>query len=289
MQTALELKALIIEKQPELAAALSGLLLPEVMLIGFEIRQNLHKGIQSLKDNSADVCFISEVFEGADLQAFFSDIRALKKDDEVFFVQIREVLEEGFDRKSVEELGYGAVVSRKLTEGDKASLVASVKEFLHIREIKRKRIDVTTAVKLLLLELERVYKNKKRGVSSGFRRAMVADYMSDQMDFHSDVFMGYIEALDKHTETSQPGKAKTTVLNMPESMTSRDLPGIEDGAYVGVSLRVYDMLQEKFGNSDGASPPLPRVSEDDDDGETAESRAEKRLKGRLKNMGLEEE
>lgn len=278
----LELKGLIVEKQAEHGAALNQSLLPDIVLVGFEIRTNLHKAIQAVKESTFDVCFIADGIDNDGLSAFFSDMRALKKIDDVFFVQVRDKFEEGFDRKSVEEAGFGTVVCRAMTDGDRSALMLAIKEFLHIREIKRKRVDVSTAVELLLLELERVYRNKKRGVNLGFRRAMIADYMSEQLDFHSEVFVGYIEALEKHTEKSQPGKS--AVLNIPMSDQGRNLPGMEDGNYVGVSLRVYDMLQEKFGTigSDIRENSIADASQ------SVESKAEERLNERLKEMGLED-
>jgi hypothetical protein len=284
-----ELRGIIVEKSSDLAASLNQRLLPDVALTEVSIRGNLHKAFQSIKEQAFDICFVGECFTGTDLSAFFSDIRAIKKDTETLFVQVKELIEEGFSRESVEELGFATVISRRLTESDRVTLVAALREFLNAREIVRKKVDVDASVKLILLELDRVYRNRKRGLNSGFRRAIVASYMADQVSFHGDILEGFLEALDRYTSNSQPERNVKIVL--PQVVVDRQLPMIHDGEYVGVSERVFDMLREKFGVAvdDEVVRDIARSeSAQSDSIDEVKNRAEQKLKERLKGLGLEE-
>jgi hypothetical protein len=284
-----ELRGIIVEKSSDVAASLNQLLLPDVVLTEVSIRNNLHKTFQSVKEQAFDICFIGECFTGEDLTAFFNDVRAVGKETEVLFVQVKEAIEEGFSRESVEELGFATVISRRLTESDRVMLVAELQRFLAAREIVRKKVDVDASVRLLLLELDRVYRNRKRGLGSGFRRAIVASYMAEQVSFHGDVLDGFLEALERHTAQSLPEKNLRVVL--PQIALERQLPKIEDGEYVGVSERVFGMLREKFGVAvDDETVREVARSEAAAPGSVDEVklRAEQKLKERLKDLGLDD-
>jgi len=241
----LEVRALILDKQRDAAIALNSALLPEIICGDLTVRPSLRKGIEALKDGNYDMALISEGFNDADLQAFFSDLKALKKDQECLVVEVRESLEDGFDRHSVVEMGYATVITRKSTEADKTVLIDKLTSFLQARTMRHKHIDVDVAVKLLVLEIDRVSRNRKRGIMQGLNRDMVSIFMSEQLGFHDEILMGYLEALERYTSESKPDKDVVTAL--PEKLLAKELPGVKDGQYVGVSLRVWDMLRDRFG------------------------------------------
>jgi hypothetical protein len=246
----LEARGIIIYKSVEMAEELNESLLPEIRLTDYEVRRTLLKGIQSFRESDFDICFISDSFSLAELKPFFSDIKALKGDGACVFVQVREALGEGVQRNSLSEAGFSTIINHNVTDGDKSSIAESLKELLAKQEIKKRRIDVESAMKLIMLEVDRVAKDRKRGIDRPFSRDMLAGFVDDQLDFHSEVMDAYMKALDKLSDQGKP--VKDLIVSLPEHMIEKNLPGIVDGQYAGASLRVWEMLREKFGKEAGS-------------------------------------
>lgn len=281
-----EIRGIIIDKNAERAAQLNQSLMPEIIISELTIKQNPLKAVQAFKDNTYDLCLVSDAFSADDIKALTSDLKAMHGEIDCLMVQVKDVFEEGFDRKSVEPLGFYTAVSRKLTEGDKIVLCTALLEFIHSRAIRNKKVDVDTAVKLLILEIDRVSTNRRRGIIQHYDRSIVSGFLAEQISFHNDVLDGYINALERYTSDAKPDKA--LIVELPSHLSEINLPGIEDGQYVGTSLRVWEMLRDKF----GVASPVDRVSEQatkvqnqSNAGSNSESSAEERIKNKLKDLG----
>ena len=285
----IEIRGIIIDKNAERAAQLNQALMPEILISELTIKQNPLKAIQAFKDNTYDLCLVSDAFTDDDVKALTSDLKAMHGQVNCLMVQVKDVFEEGFDRKSVEPLGFFTALSRKMTEGDKVTLSQALLEFIHTRAIKEKKIDVDTAVKLLILEIDRVCTNRRRGIMQHYDRSIVSGFLAEQINFHSDILDGYISALERYTSEAKPDKA--LMVQLPEHLSDINMPGIEDGQYVGASLRVWGMLRDKFGVAadQAGSNVVSNVSEPEvKDTASNESEAEERIKNKLKNLGTPE-
>jgi len=250
-----EAKSIIIDRSIEEAEVLQAKLLPELKLTGIDIRKSLLKGIHAFREEAFDVCFISDGFDEEEVKAFFSDVKTLSRENGCVFVQVRDSVKEGFNRTELRQIGFDLIISRKINENDKSALCEAVIALLSEREIKRKVFDVDMAVKLIVAEIDRVWKDRLRGVKRSFTRTMLSDFMVDEVGFHADVLEGYLAALEKYTQTPPPDM--TTTIAMPEELV--DLPGFKDGSYSGVSLRVWEMLKDRYGREKRPSPEDKKV------------------------------
>ena len=176
---------------------------------------------------------------------FFSDLKQIGKLNSIFLCQIKKAFPEGFDRESVKLLGFGATIRRQPTDSDKITLRELLTGFLEERELVRKCVDVVSAVKLILKEVDRVALDRKRGVDRQFSRNIVSAYMSEQVDFHQQVFDDFFKALDKYSAEAVPDKHVAVVV--PNEVVKLGLPELDENGYQGVSQRVFGMLKEKFG------------------------------------------
>jgi hypothetical protein len=258
----IELKCLILDKTVEAAEELQGLLQPEITFSEFEVRRTLHKGVQAFRETAFDLCIVSEAFSSEELKAFFADVKTLQGQNRGVFIQVREVLQEGFDRRSLNDEGFASIITRKATEGDKAAIADAVKDFVARKEVRRRKVDVETSVKLIMLEIDRVAKERKRGQDKHFSRSILSDFMTEQLEFHSDVLDGYFKALETYSEKGKPGE--DLIVELPREFLALCPPGIVDGTYVGTSLRVWEMLQEKFGKPvENGKTTVTEIDEDE--------------------------
>lgn len=241
----LEARGLIIYKSVEMAEEFNAALLPEIHLVDFEVRRTLLKAIQSFRETDFDICFISDSFTVDELKPFFNDLKAVRRDSPCLFIQVRDSLEEGVQRNSLESIGFKTIINHKVTDGDKASMGDLLVEVMRRQEVKRRRIDVESAMKLIMLEIDRVAKDRKRGVERQFSRDMLSGFVTDQLDFHSEVAEAYSRALDTLADKGQP--MRDVIIDIPSEILEKNLPGIVDGSYVGASLRVWEMLRDKYG------------------------------------------
>jgi hypothetical protein len=263
----LEAKGIIIDKSVDAAEVLQQALLPEIRLLDVEVRRTVHKAIQSFRESAFEVCLVSDAFPVEELEAFFKDVRLLQKEASCVFVQVKDSLE-GTDRSSLVSKGFATIITRKATDGDKHALHDVLKELCFKNEIKRKRVDVDTAIKLLMLEIDRVCRDRKRGLDRKFSRNLVSDFVTEQVDFHLEILDAYFKALETYSDKGTPDKHVD--IELPRSILDLNLPGFVDGTYSGTSLRVWDMLRDKYGKpKEGAAQepvtPPAEVSEVSDD------------------------
>lgn len=256
----LEARGIIIYKSVEMAEEFNASLLPEIHLVDFEVRRTLFKAVQSFRESDFDICFISDSFSEEELKPFFADVKAVNGGSPCLFVQVRDSLEEGVQRNSLQELGFGTIISHKVSDGDKASLGDLLVEVMRRQELRRRRFDVESAMKLIMLEIDRVAKDRRRGINRQFSRDMLSGFITDQLDFHSEVAEAYMQALDNLADKGQP--MREVIVEIPSEILEKNLPGIVEGEYVGASLRVWDMLRDKYGNELGPDgKPITRVVE----------------------------
>ena len=240
----IELRALVVDKKPALSKELKRALLPEIEFLFIDFANSVRRAILSQSDESYNVCFISDVFTDEEVEMFFADIVKLGRQNACLFVKVVGELDPDFDRASLREKGFTTVITNKGTHNDKESLNEVFQEFLAESEVERKVRNVDDVMSLLVREIDKVAKDRKRGIDRKFNTISI-DYIAEETTFHEDVLMEYFTALGNKTQQT-PEKLYNR-LAVPENVVSRDLPNLKDGTYTGVSQRVWDKLTAKYG------------------------------------------
>ena len=69
--------------------------------------------------------------------------------------------------------------------------------------------------------------------------------MRECLEFNPAILESYFAQLEKQLEKSVP--ARDVIVTVPQRLFDMGLPGLSNGTYEGQSLRVWEMLAEKFG------------------------------------------
>lgn len=248
-----------------------------------ERSRSLREAVQLFTESDFEICIISASFPAEELDAFFRDLKSLKKHQHTIFVQVRDVLEEGFNRLSLRSSGFDTVVSSGFSDADKEALSEQLKRLVEHQVIRKKSINVEEALNLLMIEIDRASKNRRRGRKDKFTRQSISGFMATQLDgTYEEVLDAYYRALEAYANKGVPYEEKKAVL--PENLTKGNMPGIVNGEYTGTSLRVWEMLQQKFGVKVGESDSGP------EGGQKSERirRAEERVREKLEQLGGEQ-
>ena len=240
------MKALAIEKRENLAQDLSSVLGPEIIFDGFDFTSSPLKAVKSHDEEEYQICFISEAFPTEDLGPFFDDIRAMNRDLGCIYVQVRETIEPGTDRTQLKELGVDFIVSRAGTQRDKEGIADCISEKLGNDEIKRRVLDVSSAMDVLLRQLDIAAENKKRGRADHMQLDKLAmDFIEMQTQFDQEVLQRYFQTLTKKAESAEPSIA--SALDVPKEILEKDLPKLSKHGYKGASHRVWQKLMQLHG------------------------------------------
>jgi hypothetical protein len=239
--------ALVIDRKAEKAEELRKVLEPEFQFTSVEHTNSLLKAVQSHEEAEYKICLISETFPIDDLRIFFSDIKHLHRDLSCVFVVVKENLSEGPDEKSLQDIGVNLVISNKGTPKDKQALDNVVCDFFEKEELKKKVFNVNDTMDLLLNEIDKVAESKKRSRKKEIDfDKLAADFINHQTEFDPKVLEKYYETL-----TVKSGEAEASIANsleIPEEVLAKQLPGLENDTYTGISHRVWKKLQKKHGS-----------------------------------------
>jgi len=230
------------------AQALRKSLAPEFAFTSVDFTNSILKALQSLCETDYHVCFISEKFPKVELEGFFRDAASLNKRTACVFVQVRESVEGAFDRTSLRQLGFTTVISRAGTRSDKQVLKDALQEFLHAREVEKRVTTIDRSLKLVLEEIDRVSRERKRGQNKIYG-GIVAEFIEGQTHFDEQVLQEYYEKLASQADQRPPAEASK--INVPEAVLARKLPKLEQGKYTGVSHRVWNKLLRHHGVEEG--------------------------------------
>ena len=255
-----ELRALAVEKRLDDANSLANTLGPEIEFSDFEFTNSILKAVRSHAEVQYEICFISEDFPVEELGPFFEDMKAMNRDLGCVFVQVRENIEPGFDRSSLQDIGIDYVISRDGTQRDKEGIGEQVSIKLGNDEIKRRVMDVSSAMDVLLRELDIAAANKKRGrQDSSQLYSLSIDFITMQTNFDEEVLSRYYQTLSKKAEEAEPSIADK--LHVPDSILEKELPELSKTGYKGASHRVWKKLMRQHGVMDSKTSAYDGASQ----------------------------
>ncbi len=237
--------ALIVGKDPEAATGLLKALEPEVKFPASEIVPSVLKAVETIADDTFSVCFIEDSFPMGELETFFKDIKGMGKLETCVYVQIRNVLAPDAHRGSLQHMGFSTIVSSKGTEADREALVKALKSCFHDREVKVRKIDVSSIMDKLLKKIDQAADDVRRGRKVESLDIIPAELVELHTEFDPEVLEGYFSSLAEATEKAKPVQIER--LEVPDTVLGKNLPGLSKDTYVGASHRVWDKLSTKHG------------------------------------------
>jgi hypothetical protein len=246
----LETRGIIVDKRPEKAAELKQRLESVVAFSDYLSVRSPREGLEVLAEQYFEVCFISAEFTSEDINSLIFDLSRLKQESPVVLVQVRDDLRANEVREDLAGSRFGTVITRHMTEQDSVALLRVLQPLVQKREVNRRCQESYTMMDLALREIDRVAKDLKRGKKRKLTRSAFTSSMQECLDFNPAVVESYFEQLEKQVEKSVPSREVTVVI--PQRLFDMDLPGLSNGTYEGQSLRVWEMLVEKFGIPKGA-------------------------------------
>lgn len=209
-----------------------------------EYTTNLHKAIQSFRDSDFHLCFVDSEFEEDDVKAFVKDYNELEKDIPCAFIQVHQIVKGELDRMMPKMLGFNAVVSTQGNAADREDIDEALEYWSEEAEIAKRKIDVTSALDLILKEVDKAARDVKRGMFTKFN-TIPSEFAALQTEFHEDIADKYFRELNDKTEDAEPENAVKVAI--PDEILKRALPGLEKDKYTGVSKRVWQRLLKKHG------------------------------------------
>ena len=239
------IKTLIVESAQVLADNLVAELKHHLSVRECDFTHTLFKAVKSLVDEGYDLCLVSDAFPKKELQVFFRDIKEKVQRSGCVFALVQDKVGAEFDRSSLTEFGFQAVVSRKLSFDDMASLTSLLGVKLHACEVKQRVIDVEKALEMVFRELDQIAADKKRGATN-FVNTLAMDFIALQTEFDEEILGRYFEALMSKTESVEKPLLNTK-LELPDLVLARNLPKLSRETYSGASRRVWKSLVEMHG------------------------------------------
>ena len=238
----MEIKALFVNPNTTSCTELIKSAAPEVVMSEQKFIKTLRMAIQTIEQKDFNVIFISESFPADDLNAFLKDLKLLDK-QQLAIVQTRQALTDDFDPKPILDLGFNAVVSYKGTHRDKEQLLALEAIIKEKQQFFERVVDVRSAVRLLLNELENSIKNKVRGRDYKYNGIATQHINRETVDMEA-LLEEYHSALANQSDDRKESVIRK--LDLPDKVVQK-FPGAEKDSYTGVSIRVWDKLAKKFG------------------------------------------
>lgn len=244
----LDINGLIIQKSRDRAEEFSLHLSNRVFPAPFEVCHSCHGALELFCQTPFDICLISEEFSEDEVLPLFKDLHAIVTSTPCIFVKVTSatpLLQPPQVESS--QLGFRAAISPALTLGDEEILRDSLTELIYREELKRRGQELGSAARLLLKEIDKNYLDLKRGRKVVAGRKGLRGFITQQVDFDQLLLLSYIQALDDYSSRAIPARGHR--IQLPRPSNNQELPGVENGVYVGVSERVSEMLNEKFGGS----------------------------------------
>lgn len=239
-----EIKTLVVDTVSTSSSALLDALKPDLVLTECEQVSSLYKAIRAISESYYGLCLISDSYNIDDLNAFFGDVLKIDKGKNCLFVQVKDSLTSEFDRTSLKQMGFETIISRKGHAEDKRSILDAYREKVHGVEVRKRVVDVTDTLGLLLEEVDRVSEERRRGKDTKFNN-IATDFVADQVSFDTEVLDSYYNKLTEVSETVEPEEYKG--VKIPEEVLKKNLPHLSENTYVGASHRVWKKVKKKFG------------------------------------------
>lgn len=246
----LETRGIIVDKRPERATELKQRLGSVITFSDYLSVRSPREGMEVLAEQYFEVCFISAEFTSEDIDSLVFDLSRLKQERPVVLVQVRDDLRVNEVREDLAGSRFATVITRHITEQDSLALLRVLNQLVEKREVSRRCQESYVMMDLALREIDRVAKDLKRGKKRKLTRSAFASSMQECIEFNPTVLESYFEQLEKQLEKSVPAKDLKVVI--PQRLFDMDLPGLSNGTYEGQSLRVWEMLAEKFGMPKGS-------------------------------------
>jgi hypothetical protein len=239
------LNGLILDTQMFALEELDAALQPEIQFEYLDIVNSVHKAIQYHMDMDFQICLISEQFPREELKSFFADYEKLAKKSVCVFVQFRDHLNADFERTSLKNIGFSTVITKNGTKDDKDALEIALKEYWNQKEYEEILGGLPDVVGYLMGEIDKIALEKKRGKDKDLS-TIFSDHLKDSSKKFDGLRQDYLEKL---IETSDNAQAfKTTKLDVPENVVSKQLPGLTKEGYKGQSHRVFNKLLNIHGD-----------------------------------------
>lgn len=256
--------ALVVDRKEDNAESLLDALQPEFIFDELDFASTILNAIDCFEGVQYAVCFLSDSFPLAELNAFFEDIGSMNRDLNCVFAQVRESIPAGFDRYSLQTIGIDIVISRAATQQDKAGLQEAITKKSNASEVKERITDMSQALDILLREVDRRAENKKRGRNKKDAGTEPTAFIAMQTNFDEQVMARYYQTLTRKTYIARPSLADT--LEVPQQVLERQLPRLTRSGYDGASSRVWEKLQRNHGvkvtNQEKIKPDNSKDSKD---------------------------
>lgn len=235
----------MIDRKPE-----AGLLLKQQLerywsFERFEVVSSLQEAFGLVAEPDFVLCLISSEFIGEELNTFMREIRELKRTNPLMLIQVRDAIGATESRADLAGKRFATVITRACSQQDRDFLALALQGLISQREVIEKTNDSEQMAELVLLELNRVARNLKRGKQQMLFRAPLSTVIRECVDFDPQVMENYVRFLDRRVSNSAP--AADIVLQIPKRLFDKKFPGLLNGTYQGHSLRVWDMLVRKYG------------------------------------------
>lgn len=241
---AASIRALILEQNAGWAEKIMEGLGSKFTFAAFDNAPNLTEALQLHIDNWYSMCLLPETLNAETVATFMADYAKLERQPGCVFVQVRASVDSTFDRTSLRDKGFTTVISRDINKSD----IAVLEQVLHTRsvaeQIQEKIVDVEGAIKLVLSEIDRAAKEKKRGRQPKLNK-LSANFVSWNANFDEQVLKTYFNSLTE--KTAQHKATKQTVLHIPKDVKEKAPPLMTEEGYVGVSERVFKKLERLYG------------------------------------------
>jgi hypothetical protein len=244
-----EVRGIIIDNRPERAAELKQRLETVVAFLDYLPVRSPREGVEVISEQYFEVCFISAEFATEELSSFILDLSHLKHENPCVLIQVRDDLRANELREDLAGSRFATVLTRHVTEQDSAALLGVLQALVQRREVKRRCQESHMMMDLALREIDRVAKDLKRGKKRTLTRGAFSSSMRECLEFNPAVLESYFVQLAKQLEKSVP--ARDVIVTVPQRLFDMGLPGLSNGTYEGQSLRVWEMLAEKFGVTKG--------------------------------------
>jgi hypothetical protein len=246
----LDARGIIIDNRPERAAELKQRLGSVITFSDYLSVRSPREGMEVLAEQYFEVCFISAEFTSEDVNSLLFDLSRLKQESPVVVVQVRDDLRANEVREDLAGSRFATVITRHITEQDSVALLRVLNQLVQKREVKRRCQESYVMMDLALREIDRVAKDIKRGKKRKLTRSAFVSSLQECIEFNPAVLESYFDQLEKQLEKSVPAKDVTVII--PQRLFDLDLPGLSNGTYEGQSLRVWEMLAQKFGVPKGS-------------------------------------
>lgn len=241
------IKLLIIEPDKEHSHQFISRLQEAVPILGHDYASSIQSALEAHIAQSYDLCLVSQAYPNKEISIFLRDIQKLYSQDRQRlcpFIQYCAVLPKGFDPKESLQIGFSSVISEKLEQCDIDNIKTAIEDVAFVNQLNEHMNDVDWTMKMILKEVDRVSRERKRGREVEFNKIPL-HFAADLVEFDPRVLSKYFETLSEQTEKrNKPGPS---LVKIPAKVLERNLPKLLEDRYSGASSRVWNKLLKKYG------------------------------------------